>query len=727
MNIGKYYISLIDAIDNLDSQAVRFKKSEFGHPILFEKFESAVSVYVAAITEAGAVLESTLTKMKKVMSWDLKFTSEDLIGPSKSTQTDFIVDSNRTQEGTTKREESETSSIEKSHFVKPLTEKMIDGKPIRAENHQNRVPLTDPAAFSKSFDHVEIHKEQNRSSLSTGEQGLMHEQSQMINASEKKNLDVRGILKPSSNKNVRFPPQMPMYPHDMFLYDRFMNRRFDPFHYSHYALLHDSMMSRDLFNHNPSENLDQHRPSLPKVEPPAQKHKVRFDDGTKFRKNFGQQNLRDNLFASNFDDSDGSNDSVTSGGTPKRYPKRKVKTFRNAFLITDPNYPEYRIEKVCFLESLRTVVLGRTTEKSITIHIFKNNKELENSFDLEGQDIEPIGLECLELTNTSGQLEIHILYYFKEHHKEKDRVTLVYILPHAKKFKPIICCSYILEGSPNYMKVRAKKNLVEFLFLTDRMKLLYNRFSNTNTEWMNQLKTNCIMFGDSKYQSTERKVFVDFSFDQAYDPDLSRASQFVVLEKTGKLELQDNTCHFEVFICQIVTGEGINKIFRLDNKYDLYQLPQPEPPKVVEPPKLTAFTSVQFSSKEDQINVFGLSMFEIEGKKTFAVEGRVLKRTKQDTYTVTSRAMTSFTEDHMDYWLQGKLKPFQMQIKPLNLEEKFTLANIKKLKGANEEQKAETAEIETLRQKVASLKEKKAAIEEKMKPYKKMTPELGKL
>lgn len=148
---------------------------------------------------------------------------------------------------------------------------------------------------------------------------------------------------------------------------------------------------------------------------------------------------------------------ITTNGTPKQIPPNRIKVIKNPFLITDPNFPEYKIEKVCFLEkSGKTVVLGRTNAETITVHIFKNTKDLDSSFDLAGKDIQPVGMECFELVKdvpkdskdedkTSDKyLDLQILYYFKETHKGKDRVTFQYILPTAKKFKPIICSNVVL-------------------------------------------------------------------------------------------------------------------------------------------------------------------------------------------------------------------------------------------------------------------------------------------
>jgi uncharacterized protein YfaP (DUF2135 family) len=111
--------------------------------------------------------------------------------------------------------------------------------------------------------------------------------------------------------------------------------------------------------------------------------------------------------------------------------------------------------QLCFTEKTnKIVVLGRTCPKTITVHIFKSNKALESSFDLNGDNITPLGLECIEVVSTSassqGNYDVHILYYFKEKHtdrvtaQEKDRVTMQYILPTTKKFKSIICSNFIL-------------------------------------------------------------------------------------------------------------------------------------------------------------------------------------------------------------------------------------------------------------------------------------------
>jgi hypothetical protein len=87
------------------------------------------------------------------------------------------------------------------------------------------------------------------------------------------------------------------------------------------------------------------------------------------------------------------------------------------------------------------------------VHIFRDDRVLESSFDLNGEGITPLGLECIELvTSSRGSVltyDLHILYYFKEKHYdkvkqiEKDRISMQYILPTAKKFKSIICCNYI--------------------------------------------------------------------------------------------------------------------------------------------------------------------------------------------------------------------------------------------------------------------------------------------
>lgn len=210
----------------------------------------------------------------------------------------------------------------------------------------------------------------------------------------------------------------------------------------------DSSIVHPLFNSmKPTANI-----------PEGESNTSRADDMTS-KKSYLPSEITQDLksrfqISASYTPSECSEGSLATNGFPKQLPPSKVKIEKNPFLITDANFPAYRILQLCLTDKTKKIVaLGRTNENNVTVHIFRDDRVLESSFDLNGEGITPLGLECIELVTSSRGSELtydlHILYYFKEKHYdkikqiEKDRISMQYILPTAKKFKSIICCNYI--------------------------------------------------------------------------------------------------------------------------------------------------------------------------------------------------------------------------------------------------------------------------------------------
>ena len=323
---------------------------------------------------------------------------------------------------------------------------------------------------------------------------------------------------------------------------------------------------------------------------------------------------------------------VTVGNTKRQLPPAYTKVYNSPFVISDPTYPDYKINLIAFAPNYGyTVVLAKTKPSSATMHIFNKDKKLEFSFELNGENVEPLGLQCIEMEKENissddpkDKQELQILYYFKDTSNiQKPKIILQYLLPAARKYKSLINSSalfgtpILLDFSPKHLKVRKSSkgneacNYVDFLFLTDRTKFMYAKFKASNIDWFNQIKTLGITYIDNSSKEGTTRSFVDFNFDSSYET--SNDNLFAVLEnEVTRYSGEERVISRDtIFICRINYQaddllNSINKIIKLDDKIDIYRNPKN---KVIQLNKteISVFSSVHYCSAENKMTVVGMT------------------------------------------------------------------------------------------------------------------------
>lgn len=628
-NSGRYYLALIDAITNKNTHAAMLRNSDFRQSDLLEKLEKAINGYTLQLTTANRNLELYLGKTKKIVTFKPKYSSEELIGPSVAVQTDPIYDPKQVLEEY-KRKYAENKKLKEA--------KEAERKATAASN-----PYLAPESESK----------QNYSDFMYP-YGLYGKGHRPHDADIGKMLarDGENMMLPDYYKQMEF----------------FLGHKKIPTGKNNQKMItHDIPDDRSEVNskffHSQKASIASHiattgkRPNTLKYQGP--------------KRTIAESKI-DKHFRVNFSDDD---QSVSSHGTIRKFSGR-VKNNKAPSTITDEYNPVYQIEFINFTEKTgRTIVLGRVNHKTLSIHIFGINKTLENSFDLNGLDIVPLGLETFELKHKEvpddlsadidpqkdeavfKDYKIYIIFVFKEIYKGKDRVTLQYIAPAEKKFKPLVCSSYITEGTANYLRIKtspltSNKGYLELVFLIDRLKFIYTKFSDENTNWMNEIKHSSKTYDGSKVKEVSAKrsqvvssgkVIQDFCFDLSPQRD-DNTSLIAILERDD----MDEFSKFKVYICKITKNEKDNfDIARIDGEhYDLriFNFMDPDvknfdPPiqKALKPADLFMFYNLAYSSREGKVTVMGLSATQLENvpgskKENWAVnlETRVAYRGSDD-------------------------------------------------------------------------------------------------
>ena len=207
----------------------------------------------------------------------------------------------------------------------------------------------------------------------------------------------------------------------------------------------------------------------------------------------------------------------------------------------------------------------------------------------------------------------------------------------------------------------------EFVFLVDRVKILYTKFPETATNWMNLLKDNCINFSGHNTQEAQNKVFTDMNFDLAYRSE-KETNLIAILEQDTSPDLA--WPKYSVLICRINfeynpknKDQVINKIFKIDEYtnnhlyHKFFSVPTTTYPKGQE--VFPVFTNAYFSSNTNKVMVLGMSYYnkETESQPSLAtmVEARVISKNKGQE-TQYECVKTSMTQKFIQMWLEKRNK-----------------------------------------------------------------------
>ena len=482
------FIALFEELMDPKTKIGRVQQKEFLNDQVFKNMEQHLTEYLSSIDLAEDRLYQSL-KLKppgKVPAAKPIYNKTQLVGHSKGTSTEPMFEQVWHLKEATKIVKAELQTDKGKQALLDVLEEIRMGQVPEDEN------LAAPEASNTPFAQDKSEMVQQTSSMIYGKgQSIMSSTAASTNFQHRSPDQSRyshsgaGIIdntksrpfeehSPTKNQDLKYGSQPPVKPSVLSESTQSLSELnlSQSIHESHFK----SRVSPGSTLHNSVIQGNDYKPEYtPKNEPSTADQTAASQSHSSFVKNKDEEKLKlgktnaqaisEVGMARTSKTSDMFGDDITgtltTNGTPKQIPPTRLKLLKNPFLITDPNFPAYRIEKVCFLEkSGKTVVLGRTNPDTITVHIFKNTKDLDSSFDLAGKDIQPVGMECFELVKEVNQgskdeditsdkyLDLQILYYFKETHKGKDRVTFQYILPTAKKFKPIICSNVVL-GSQN--------------------------------------------------------------------------------------------------------------------------------------------------------------------------------------------------------------------------------------------------------------------------------------
>lgn len=194
------------------------------------------------------------------------------------------------------------------------------------------------------------------------------------------------------------------------------------------------------------------------------------------------------------------------------------------------------------------------------------------------------------------------------------------------------------------------------------MKILYTKFPETATNWMNMLKDNCINYSGYNTVAAQTKLFSDISFDVAH-ASYKESNYLAILEQDSEGAWPT----YSVSICKInFTFEPdnkeqvINKIFKIEDHYDLYPKEFSDmtlPDKVVK--VFSTFTNIYYSSNSNKVFALGISYFNKASTEfpqlVATVDGRVISKSKSKTDPGRSVCVkTSLAHRAIQGWLHKK-------------------------------------------------------------------------
>lgn len=184
--------------------------------------------------------------------------------------------------------------------------------------------------------------------------------------------------------------------------------------------------------------------------------------------------------------------------------------------------------------------------------------------------------------------------------KNKDRISLQYVLTDSKKYKNILVSNYMFEGNQNYIALKTSKTFFQMAFVISPSKYIYFRYNISEIAWYDKIKeSNDIVVAQQSNQVGAS--IIDLKFDQFEPEDEDPESTleiclvkvdsdyYVYIQECRKLSVMGNTS-----MGNTSYRHSIKSVVKVDNSSD------------------QVFASIQYNSQTKETFLFGLEMPEIK-------------------------------------------------------------------------------------------------------------------